>query len=65
MGYASVIGHGVIEFVPEADKLEALKRLMGQYHAEDFQFNTKMAGVTTVLRLKVLDMTGKRRNNVR
>ena len=57
MGYASVIGHGVIEFVPEADKLEALKRLMGQYHAEDFQFNTKMAGVTTVLRLKVLDMS--------
>jgi len=64
MGYASVIGHGTIEFVPEEDKFRALKILMNQYHAEDFEFNTKMMKVTTVLKMKVLDMTGKRRNNI-
>ena len=64
MGYASVIGHGTIEFVPEEEKYEALKILMRQYHAEDFQFNTKMMKVTTVLKMTVTDMVGKRRNNV-
>lgn len=64
MGYASVIGHGTMEFVSNEDKLKSLKILMRQYHAEDFQFNEKMANVTTVLRLKVSDMIGKRRNNI-
>lgn len=64
MGYASVIGHGLMEIVPEEEKLEALKILMRQYHAEDFKFNTAPVNVTTVLRMKVLDMTGKRRNNI-
>lgn len=64
MGYASVIGHGILEFVPEEEKFRALKILMNQYHAEDFAFNTKVMKVTTVLRMKVLDMTGKRRKNI-
>ena len=64
MGYASVIGHGYMEFVPEEDKYEALKILMRQYHAEDFQFNTDVIKVTEVLKLTVTHMTGKRRNNV-
>lgn len=64
MGYASVIGHGLMEIVPEEEKLEELKILMRQYHAEDFKFNTAPVNVTTVLRMKVLDMTGKRRNNI-
>ena len=64
MGYASVIGHGTLEIVPEEDKLSALKILMRQYHAEDFQFNTDMVPVTTVLKLTVSYMIGKRRNNI-
>lgn len=64
MGYASVIGHGIIEFVEEEKKLDALKRLMKHYHSQDFQFNTDMMKVTMVYRLKVLEMTGKRRNNI-
>ena len=64
MGYASVIGHGEIEFVDEDDKYEALKILMKHYHHEDFQFNTNMMKATTVFRLKGLDMIGKRRNNI-
>lgn len=64
MGYASVIGHGTIELLPEEEKYEALKILMRQYHAEDFVFNTKPMKVTTVMRMTVLDMVGKRRNNI-
>lgn len=64
MGYASVIGHGEMEFVDEDDKFNALKIIMRHYHSEDFKFNTDMIKATTVLRLKVKDMTGKRRNNL-
>ena len=64
MGYASVIGHGTIELLPEEEKYAALKILMGKYHAEDFQFNTDMMNVTAVMRMTVLDMAGKRRNNI-
>lgn len=64
MGYASVMGHGTIETVPEEEKYEALKILMRQYHAEDFPFNTDPMKVTTVLKMTVTDMTGKRRNNI-
>lgn len=64
MGYASVMGHGNIETVPDEGKFEALKILMRQYHAEDFAFNTKMMKVTKVLKMTVTDMTAKRRNNI-
>ncbi len=64
MGYESVIGHGTMEMVAEEDKYEALKILMRQYHAEEFKFNTDMMKVTTVLKMTVIDMVGKRRNNV-
>lgn len=64
MGYASVIGHGVMEKVEDDQKYDALKKLMGHYHSEDFQFNTNMMKATAVYRMTVLDMTGKRRNNL-
>lgn len=64
MGYASVIGHGYIENVADEVKYEALKILMRQYHAEDFKFNTDMMKVTKVLRMRVTDMVGKRRNSI-
>lgn len=64
MGYASVIGHGTVEFVKDEDKFDALKKLMRHYHSEEFQFNTDMMKVTTVFRVKVHDMVGKRRNNI-
>lgn len=64
MGFASVIGHGTIEIVPDEEKYEALKILMRQYHSEDFQFDTRMMSVTTVLKMTVTDMIGKRRNNI-
>lgn len=64
MGYRSVIGRGVIEVVSEEQKLEALKIIMRHYHAEDFEFSTKLMPVTTVLKLTVSSMVGKQRNNL-
>lgn len=64
MGYASVIGHGTFEFVSDEEKLKALKIIMRHYHSEDFKFSLKLMPVTTVLRLKVTDIIGKRRNNI-
>lgn len=61
MNYESVIGQGIIEFVKEEDKEEALKIIMEQYHSEPFEINPKIIPFTTVLRLKVLNMKGKRR----
>ena len=64
MGYESVIGHGIIEKITDPqEKYEGLKILMRHYHSEDFKFNEKMIPATTVLRLRVLDLTGKRRDN--
>lgn len=63
MGYASVIGHGTIEFVDDENKFNALKILMRHYHSEAFQFNTDLMKATTVFCLKVQDMVGKRRDN--
>lgn len=64
MGYASVMGRGTIDILPEEEKYAALKILMRQYHAEDFRFRTDMIKDTTVLRMTVTDMVGKRRNNI-
>lgn len=36
---------------------------MRQYHSENFQVNTDMMKVTTVMKMTVSDMTGKRRDN--
>lgn len=64
MGYDSVIGQGVVEFVKDEDKLAALRILMRHYHNEDFNFSTKIMPATTVFRVKVLSITGKRRDNI-
>ncbi len=64
MGYESVMGRGTIEILPEEEKYEALRILMRQYHAEEFQFNKAMMKVTTVMKMTVESMTGKRRNNI-
>lgn len=60
MGYASVMGHGTIEIVPEEEKEDALRILMRQYHGEAFSFHKDVLKHTVVLKMTVLDMTGKR-----
>ena len=61
MNYESVIGHGKIEFVPEEEKLSALRILMKHYRSEEFPLNEALIPSTEVLRLRVSEMTGKRR----
>ncbi|MDE7390283.1 MAG: pyridoxamine 5'-phosphate oxidase family protein [Lachnospiraceae bacterium] len=61
MNYESVIGKGIIEFVPDAEKLEALKILMAHYHQENFPFNENVIPQTAVFKLTVSELSGKRR----
>lgn len=61
MRYICVMGEGDIEFIDDEQlKYHGLKLIMKQYHHEDFAFNTKMIQVTTVFRLKVKKISGKR-----
>ena len=61
MAYGSVIGSGTIEVLPEERKREGLDILMRHYHAEGFAYGTGAVPATTVYRLRVERMTGKRR----
>lgn len=61
MKYESVIGQGRIEIVPDEEKMKGLKILMRQYRNEDFPFNSAAVPRTTVFKLVVEKMTGKRR----
>jgi nitroimidazol reductase NimA-like FMN-containing flavoprotein (pyridoxamine 5'-phosphate oxidase superfamily) len=61
MEYESIIGHGKIEMVSDEDKYKALCLIMAHYRQPDFPFNKKVMPQTTVFRLMVSDMTGKKR----
>ena len=61
MEYESVIGHGRIEMVPECEKYNALCLLMKHYHKEDFSFNQSVMPRTTVFKLVVEHVSGKKR----
>lgn len=64
MNYKSVIGRGIIEFVPEEEKLDALKILMAHYHKEEFAFNVNVVPHTAVYKLTVQEITGKNRRSI-
>lgn len=61
MGYESVTGKGFIEIVSEDKKIKGLKILMKHYHVSEFPFSLKPVKNTTVFRLKVIELKGKRR----
>ncbi len=60
MGYESVVGRGRIEIVEREKKQEALRALMRQCHADEFPFRQEVAERTTVMKLTVEEVTGKR-----
>lgn len=60
MGYESIVGRGRMKIVPEEEKEEALRALMKQYHEEEFPFRKEVADRTTVMKLVVEEVTGKR-----
>lgn len=65
MAYESVIGWGLVEELTEqTDKRRALKRLMGQYHAEEFPFNEVHLPKTRILKIDVQSRTAKRRRRM-
>lgn len=61
MNYESVIGRGRIEVAPEEEKDDALHVLMQHYREEDFPYNKAAVPRTTILKLTVEEMSGKRR----
>ena len=62
MSYASIIGRGRIRILPEDEKMNALKKLMGHYHkSEDTYFNPAAISRTLVYSLEVEEMTAKRK----
>lgn len=61
MEYESVIGKGRIEIVPDDQKYKGLCVLMRHYHKENFPFNPAVIPQTTVFRLIVEQISGKRR----
>ena len=62
MEFESVIGNGVIEFVDEEEKTQALDILMSHYPVDkDFEFDKSVVPRTVVLKLSVSNVTGKRR----
>lgn len=59
MQYASVIGRGVVEIVPEEEKVAALAALNNRYHKVPFPVNMASVPRTTVMKLTVTSMTAK------
>ena len=62
MAYESVIGRGKIRILSEGEKMEALKKLMAQYHKDkEAYFNPAAIPRTLVYCLEVEKMTAKRK----
>ena len=62
MSYESIIGRGRIRILPEDEKMNALKKLMGHYHkSEDTYFNPAAMSRTLVYSLEVEEMTAKKK----
>lgn len=60
--YESVIGRGHITILDESEKLDALKKLMKQYHPDkEAGFSTAAIPRTLVYKLEVEAITGKRK----
>ena len=60
MEYESVIGRGTLEPVPEEEKYEALC-ILTEHYRKGFEFDKSAMPITTVFRLNVEQLTGKRR----
>ena len=62
MAYESVIGRGKIRILSEDEKMDALKKLMAQYHKDkEAYFNPAAIPRTLVYCLEVEEMTAKRK----
>lgn len=64
MEYERVMGRGRVEFLPEEEKMEALRLPMAHYRKEAFPFDTAAVPRTAAYKLTVESMTGKRKQTV-
>lgn len=65
MEFECVMGTGIMEYVPEEEKKEALWAILAQYHVEEgkgnYHFHDEVVPRTAVLRLRVNSLSAKRR----
>ena len=62
MAYESVIGRGRVEVLPDEEKANALRKIMGHYHrSEDTYFSPAARPRTLVYMLMIEEMTAKRK----
>ncbi len=63
MKYKSIIGYGKIhKVVSKEEKIEGLNYIMKQYTGKDqFDYEDKMLDVTTILKLEIEQITGKKK----
>lgn len=62
MAYASLMGRGKAEFVEDvAEKQLALSAIMKAQTGKDFTFEPKMTTIVTIVKIKALEFTAKRR----
>ena len=63
MKFSSIVGYGNISIITEKEeKIVGLNYIMEHYGATgEFSYNEKILEHTTVLRLEVLQMTGKKK----
>jgi nitroimidazol reductase NimA-like FMN-containing flavoprotein (pyridoxamine 5'-phosphate oxidase superfamily) len=63
MKFSSVVGYGKISVVGERDaRIAGLDCIMSHYSArKDFSYDDRVLGNTTILRLDIEEMTGKRK----
>lgn len=62
MEYESVIGRGRLDILNDSEKLSALQLLMEHYGKGEFPINEAILERTVIMRLKVEEMTAKRRS---
>ena len=56
------MGEGTAEIIEDVDgKIDGLKKLMKTQTGKDFEFNEKMVGGVTVIRIDVDEYTAKKR----
>ena len=60
--YASVMGRGVAHIIEDVEeKIKALNIFMKTQTGKDFEFNEKLVGVVSIIKVDVSDYTAKRR----
>ena len=66
MEFESVMGTGVIDYLEETERIRALHILIDHYNVyegKEYHFHDEMVPKTTVLRLRVNSLSGKRRKS--